>query len=814
LGRRRVGLVFGVCFLLLVAVFGVVLNVRVVWGSGTIYIRADGSIDPPTAPITSADNVIYTFTDNIYDSIVVERDNVIVDGVGYTVHGTGSENGIDLAKRKNVTVRNVDIKEFEYGIWLHDSFNNSIVGNNITYNSYGVLLWHSSNNSIFGNSLTTNKWFGIYLSESSNNAISGNNITNNEYGIRLWHSSSNIISRNKITANNLDGIRLIYSSNDTVSGNKIANNGWFGINLEYSSSNNVSGNIFNGDGIFVFDSYLNVVEGNVVNGKPLVYLEGVSGYIVDNAGQVILVNSSNIKVENLDFSNTTIGIQLCKTNKTKITNNRIANNAYGIYLYKSSNNSISGSNVTNNRLGITLDHSSDNTITGNKIANNWDGIPLVYSSNNTVTGNTFVNNGLYVWDSYGNFVEDNVVNGKPLVYLERVSNYTVSYAGQVLLIDCDNITVEGLNLSHATVGVQLWNTKNTKIANNNMTANNRVGIYLSWGSSNNTVSGNSITNNYDGIWLRWSSGNKIYHNNFINNTRQVDSEGSINVWDDGYPSGGNYWSDYTGVDEKSGPNQDQLGSDGIGDTPYIIDANNQDLYPFMSPLDLMPPTTIHDYDDLWHTTSFIISLTATDDMSGVAETCYRINDGSTKTVSPDGQPLITTEGANNKLEYWSVDNAGNEELPHKILTEIKLDKTAPTIGIPSRTPDEDILPEQEVKVSVSVNDVVSGVKSVTLSYTINDGTTWTNLPMNYNPSTTLYEATIPKQRAGTWVKYKIVAQDNAENQATKDGADPYCIYQVIPEFPTWTAILTALSILSATLILLTRKTHPHHHNHG
>jgi hypothetical protein len=61
------------------------------------------------------------------------------------------------------------------------------------------------------------------------------------------------------------------------------------------------------------------------------------------------------------------------------------------------------------------------------------------------------------------------------------------------------------------------------------------------------------------------------------------------MWDDGYPSGGNYWSDYRGVDLYSGPYQNETGSDGIGDTPYVIDENNVDHYPLMNPWTPKPP---------------------------------------------------------------------------------------------------------------------------------------------------------------------------------------------------------------------------------
>ncbi len=105
------------------------------------------------------------------------------------------------------------------------------------------------------------------------------------------------------------------------------------------------------------------------------------------------------------------------------------------------------------------------------------------------------------------------------------------------------------------------------------------------------LSGNNIASNCYGIILtQYSSSNIFYHNNIINNTWQVSSDGSPNTWDNGYPSGGNYWSDYKSTDLHSGPYQNETGSDGIGDTSYVIDSQNIDHYPLMTPFSARAPT--------------------------------------------------------------------------------------------------------------------------------------------------------------------------------------------------------------------------------
>jgi predicted double-glycine peptidase len=137
--------------------------------------------------------------------------------------------------------------------------------------------------------------------------------------------------------------------------------------------------------------------------------------------------------------------------------------------------------------------------------------------------------------------------------------------------------------------------------------------------------------------------------------------------------------------------------------------------------------------------------------------------------------------------------------------KLKVDNSVPLIGKPSRLPNNNVEPDQGVKVSANVTDADSGVQNVTLFYTTDNGTTWQNRTMSFNESTSLYEATIPGQQAGTWVKFKILAFDRVGNNATYDGNEPYCTYQVLPEFPDFPIVVLSLAATLLAVIVYRRK---------
>jgi len=443
--------------LLLMAMLLLALNIKSTkaeW-TGTVYIRADGSIDPPDAPIVTYDNVTYTLTGNITstaDGIVVERDNITIDGAMYTVRGTGEYpyKGIDLTGRSNVTIKNTRLTAF-----------------------FGGIVSGSCDIKLLDNTIT-NSYTGIYIGNSFNNFLRRNKMFGNRFNFCLWVS------------------------------------GW--------------------DECHDIRYYIHDIDtSNLVDNKPIYYwVNRYNATVPMDAGYVALVNCTNITVNNLDLRNNAQGVLLASTSNSLIVSNRIENNSRGISAVMSFYNSFFDNTITDNSWdGIYLLTSYNNTLSYNEINNNYDGIGLECSDYNLVSNNIIINNteGIYAGESSTKVLGNTITGNK----------YGISLLG-----------LSGIT-SHPSI-----------------------------------VSNNVISNSQYGIDLTSSSDNKIYHNNFLNNTNQTydaswdnpNCPPSVNVWDDDYPSGGNYWSDYTDVD---------LNNDGIWDHPYVIDTNNQDRYPLVNP---------------------------------------------------------------------------------------------------------------------------------------------------------------------------------------------------------------------------------------
>jgi parallel beta-helix repeat protein len=434
------------------------------------------------------------------------------------------------------------------GIYFYNVTNGKIENDASENNSEGIYLESSGNNTILGSTCSNNYYFGISLYFSSNNTIS-NNIaenTRNILGIFLNNSDNNLIENNTVRNNQNSGIQIYLSSNNTI-------------------SNNIVENSRTGEGILIQNSEYNLIENNTCS------------------------------------NNSTYGINLYQSSNNLINNNLVENNYYqGILLSDSSNNTISNNIVekTQEECGIFLYDSDNNLIENNTVGNSGIiGIYLrTYSNNNILTNNTCNNNGggiQFYESSNNNLIENNTCSNNSSTGIELDSysnNNTISgnicsnnyYEGITLYQSSNNLIDNNIVENNNTRGIYLYNSNSDRISNNTIEGNPR-GIALSYSGnssiSNNQVAGNTIW----GIYIVNSSNNRIFHNNLLNNQTQAYDTGS-NCWDDGYPSGGNYWSDYTGMDYNLGPNQDMPGPDGIGDSPYNISGgSDRDCYPLMNP---------------------------------------------------------------------------------------------------------------------------------------------------------------------------------------------------------------------------------------
>ncbi|MEM3523470.1 MAG: NosD domain-containing protein, partial [Thermoproteota archaeon] len=244
------------------------------------------------------------------------------------------------------------------------------------------------------------------------------------------------------------------------------------------------------------------VDGTVEPGDAPVKREGDTYFLTDDveaSADGIVVEKDNVVIEGGNHLlkggvGAYDGVYLDGRKGVKIRNLRIEGFQIGFSIWNSHGNEFNGNTVENSEIGIYLDNSYNNRVIGNRLSGC----------------------GLYVWDSYGNIVTDNTVNGKPLAYLEGESGRRVSDAGQVVLVKCSSIVVENLNVFNATVGVELFNTNNSVVRNNNIGGMTWTGVYI-YKAMGNKILGNKVERNNYGIYLRDSFKNEVSENILENN---------------------------------------------------------------------------------------------------------------------------------------------------------------------------------------------------------------------------------------------------------------------------------------------------------
>ena len=303
---------------------------------------------------------------------------------------------------------------------------------------------------------------------------------------------------------------------------------------------------------------------------------GPENCIVNGTGSdVFTLKADGIRIEGFTITRGSDGIYILSNNNT-IINNIICSNWYGIILGHSNNNSIFNNNISsNNWNGIELGGSNNNSISNNIISSNyWKGIYLLYSNENTMRKNEFINDGLFVEYSYGNIVEDNKVNGKPLVYLEGESDEFIDNVGQVILVKCKNITVMNAEIKNTDFGIELFESDDCLISNNNISSNN-YGIWLD-DSINNSISENDICSNWYGIILGHSNNNSIFNNNISSNNHGIFLEHSNN----NSISKNNISSNWDGIslhDSNNNSISNNIISSNNGDSIELWHSNNNSI---------------------------------------------------------------------------------------------------------------------------------------------------------------------------------------------------------------------------------------------
>jgi len=537
-----------------------------------------------------------------------------------------TKSGIHFTSGKAFTIRNSTIDGNSGGIIYGGSATgNAVVEDNIITNNIGsgvsISLAEEKSATVKNNKIDNNAGSssdGIYCNIAGTGGmvtIENNPVTRSgRYGIYLHGVRTDLNVENvTITDNTKSGIYFNYGKAFTIRNSTIDGNGG---GIIYSGSatgdavvedNIITNNIGSGVSISLAEGKSATVANNKIDNNAGSYSDGISVYIAGSGGLMTLENNPVTRSGRYG-----IYLRGVKTGSTVSDSSVESSGSYGLYAVISDLNVENVTIIDNTKSGIHFTSGKAFTIRNSTIDGNGGGI--IYGGG-AATGNAVVED---------NIITNNIGSGV-LISLAEEKSATVK----------NNKIDNNAGSSSDGIYCKIAGTGGMVTIENNSVANSGDdGIYLIRAKNSILVNNNISTNGY-GIRLDSSLNNLIYHNNFKNNHKyNAYDNGESNSWDDGYPSGGNYWEDYNGED---------VDNDGIGDTPYNISgtAGAQDQYPLMEPWNGIDPDP-----DITYPVINSVILNTTDPNTGddILVTVNATDNVEVTAVTADDLPLSDNDG--------------------------------------------------------------------------------------------------------------------------------------------------------------------------
>ncbi len=518
---------------------------------------------------SNAGDTIFVYDDSspYYEHLVIQKSITLI-GEGKTsteINGSALDNSLDTI---NITGNHVTIRNFRItdnnGYYYQAAI--KVMGDFLTLSDciiqrnewVGISLVGASSCQFNDCELHENL-VAVNLVNSQKNTIQNFLCHENSDGITLYQSSdSNHLINCTCDSNSFDNILIQQSTGNNIRG-CICQNGYDGISLPYAANttmrNNTLVNNYANFGIgssYVSDFYCDIDTSNTINGKPIYYLIGQHDLLFDDTteiGFLGLVSCRNISVKHRDFTNNFEGLLLVNTSDSSVENCGFTNNdGHGMYIISSSNNTMRNCTFQNSfwdgifwfsSSGNTVEHCScsgsqtgmnlgffsmNNLLTGLTVDQCMVGVSFDQSANNILRESALIRCGLQVTgaapEEYVNDVAtSNTVNGKPIYYYVNETNRTVpADAGQVVLVLSNSCTLSELDLSNASIGIELAYSRMNIVENNILADNRLVAIDLDGADNNgNLIRGNTIQRNNYGIDIDSSKNNIIQENLLLQN---------------------------------------------------------------------------------------------------------------------------------------------------------------------------------------------------------------------------------------------------------------------------------------------------------